>query len=776
MVTGELLFLAWLLTYAIHSTILLGGTWLAMRAFPNASMRLRDVMWKLALVGAPLSASFQLATEREPLGGNWKLSAPATQFGGRTQDPDAAHVAQIPSAGDGGAGFSTGFAGINKSERSAAGQDLSESLADSMAPVEAVQRAGDSLSEAPLALHTLPSFERRQPVDERSAGAGSRPSSAAQLTNALPERNVQRAPTVQGRPELKFDTEQEIESTVGAKIAAPSATSSRKIAPSTRKALTAGAAAPEKRAALELGSRVQRAQRALDARPRTLGNASERSAFPVHLVHGNKGATENKTEHRASEPRPVAGVSSHGKLAAAERAGVRSQSIIEGSESPAQELTAKVPQSIGILGYLERLAVQHSPRVLALWIAAALMGALLVSISIGRLRRRLRSREVIASGPLFDALEQLRIAAGLRVRVRLSVSKQLMAPITMGVLRPEICLPPRALDELEPAQLNCILAHELGHIARRDPLWLMISSAVQWCFFFQPLNRLARLELEEAAEFLADDWAVRHTRTGLDLASSLTRVASWIVGARPLPASSMTVGVTGGSRLRRRVERLIHARADAPTSNPSKVSVLALAGPLLVAWAVPGVSATAFSEPTDSPIGALSADSESRLARATGALAAPSDVRADSSQSRADAPAPEPALAPLSAPFDVAQDPVGGLAGGAPQWPQAQPAGAPTQLLHATLRMLDAETEWLESELVQLRISLAGLEEHQELLASLESVEARVERLKSRRARLEQLLPEIANIVSAKAGERASAAKQKAENARADIPMGSFTR
>ena len=37
-----------------------------------------------------------------------------------------------------------------------------------------------------------------------------------------------------------------------------------------------------------------------------------------------------------------------------------------------------------------------------------------------------------------------------------------------------------------------MLAHEIAHLVRRDPQWLVLARAIEMVFFFQPLNRLAR--------------------------------------------------------------------------------------------------------------------------------------------------------------------------------------------------------------------------------------------------------------------------------------------
>ena len=68
---------AWLLTYAVHSTALIGTVWLADRAGLLRSLRLRDLAWRTALVGGLLTATLQLAAGLTPFGGAAELRAPS---------------------------------------------------------------------------------------------------------------------------------------------------------------------------------------------------------------------------------------------------------------------------------------------------------------------------------------------------------------------------------------------------------------------------------------------------------------------------------------------------------------------------------------------------------------------------------------------------------------------------------------------------------------------------------------------------------------------------
>jgi len=178
------------------------------------------------------------------------------------------------------------------------------------------------------------------------------------------------------------------------------------------------------------------------------------------------------------------------------------------------------------------------------------------------LRRRTRDRRELTDGAVHLTLARLRRRAGIRQEIRLTESAAIAGPIAIGLS--EICVPSRAL-ELPEEELEALLAHELGHLARRDPLWANLSFAIENLFFFQPLNRVARKRIQREAEYLADDWAIEQTGSGFNLARCLATVAGWVAGTPELRAASAMAG--SDSPLVGRVERLLDAD---PKKKPSR--------------------------------------------------------------------------------------------------------------------------------------------------------------------------------------------------------------
>ena len=127
------------------------------------------------------------------------------------------------------------------------------------------------------------------------------------------------------------------------------------------------------------------------------------------------------------------------------------------------------------------------------------------------------------------------------------------------------CLPGRrrrtvittaALQALDDAQLDAVLAHEQAHLSERHDLILGFSRALAAAFPGIALFRLASTETARLIELRADDAAA--ARSGrLTVAGALLAVAS--PGKTPLPAVALAAGGAGAAA---RVRRLI------PPHNP----------------------------------------------------------------------------------------------------------------------------------------------------------------------------------------------------------------
>jgi len=166
---------------------------------------------------------------------------------------------------------------------------------------------------------------------------------------------------------------------------------------------------------------------------------------------------------------------------------------------------------------------------------------------------------------------------GVTETVRVTVSEELASPVVLGAS--EIALPRRILDEFTLEEQRSVIGHELAHLARRDPWWLMLAATIESLFFFQLLNRMARMKWQEQSEYLCDELAVRAEGSPLPLARSLARVAEWSRGEIPqLLAPALA---EQPSTLLGRVQQLVER--DKGTHMTSRTSFIAFAAALLLA-------------------------------------------------------------------------------------------------------------------------------------------------------------------------------------------------
>ena len=210
------------------------------------------------------------------------------------------------------------------------------------------------------------------------------------------------------------------------------------------------------------------------------------------------------------------------------------------------------------------------------WLVTAGAGLLWLTLGHARTVRALGDRTPVDDEPIGHRLRVLLARAGVDRPIDLTCSSAIASPVALP--GEEVCLPRRALLELEPEEQDSMLAHEVAHLVRRDPYWLVLARAIEVVFFFQPLNRLARRRMQEVAEYLCDDWAVARTRRPVMMAKCLAAVAEWVGRAprmntpRLNPMSAMVE--SGGSPLVRRVGRILGARS-APHAMTSRAAFVA---------------------------------------------------------------------------------------------------------------------------------------------------------------------------------------------------------
>ena len=188
--------------------------------------------------------------------------------------------------------------------------------------------------------------------------------------------------------------------------------------------------------------------------------------------------------------------------------------------------------------------------VAQVWLAGVCLLALRIAFGLLFLER-LRRRNLTALPASFvERCRRLQQRLGISRVVRYCECRLVSVPAVIGLFRPVVLLPMRALIGLTPAQLEAVIAHELGHIKRFDVAINFFQVIAETLFFFHPavwwLNKRIRADREDCC----DDVAIAACGEKAGYARALATMEGW----RDVP--DFALAATGGS-VAARVARLL---------------------------------------------------------------------------------------------------------------------------------------------------------------------------------------------------------------------------
>lgn len=178
-----------------------------------------------------------------------------------------------------------------------------------------------------------------------------------------------------------------------------------------------------------------------------------------------------------------------------------------------------------------------------------------------------KAKPPVGYGELVSVADRLAAGMGIRTPEVLLLPKCPGGALTARTLRPAVVLDPLVVDELDPREVEGLLAHELAHIRRRDNLVAGAIGVFRDLTFFLPPVHLAARWLRMEREESADELACAHTRRPGALASGILKVwdncnaSRRALGCAAVPTRSLALAgggsITALEAIEQRVERLI---------------------------------------------------------------------------------------------------------------------------------------------------------------------------------------------------------------------------
>jgi TonB family protein len=215
--------------------------------------------------------------------------------------------------------------------------------------------------------------------------------------------------------------------------------------------------------------------------------------------------------------------------------------------------------------------------VVMVYLTGLLLFAIRLSLGFLMTRSLLRRARPIRE----DLWRHHNLIADTGVDVDIQESQRVLVPVTLGLRTMRVILPTgwRAWPE---EKITVVLAHELAHVRRRDPLLAFLAALNKCVFWFHPLAWWLERRLAVLAEQAADDAGVAAASDAESYARLVLEVAT---GMKEQNRRLVWHGAAmDGPLLAQRIRRIIDPRTQKYVKRigkPARVGLLTSAGLLL---------------------------------------------------------------------------------------------------------------------------------------------------------------------------------------------------
>jgi beta-lactamase regulating signal transducer with metallopeptidase domain len=141
---------------------------------------------------------------------------------------------------------------------------------------------------------------------------------------------------------------------------------------------------------------------------------------------------------------------------------------------------------------------------LVVWMAGTIAATSALLLSLVRVGRLFRSAEPLDDPEWRNAADALGTRLGLRRPARLLVSAAIDTPMAGGLLRPVVYLPASSRG-WDSQRRDVVLAHEIAHLAGRDPLRHVTARLAVAVYWFHPLAWIAARQSAVSREQACDE-------------------------------------------------------------------------------------------------------------------------------------------------------------------------------------------------------------------------------------------------------------------------------
>lgn len=217
------------------------------------------------------------------------------------------------------------------------------------------------------------------------------------------------------------------------------------------------------------------------------------------------------------------------------------------------------------------------PFVVAVWLLGAMFFALRLGGGVWQLHQFRIKKISNTDGEWQKRFATLCSKLKIKRKVKFLRSELVETPVVIGWLKPLILVPASVFLQINPRELETIIAHELVHIRRCDALVNFAQSIVEVLFFYHPCGWWISRVIRREREFAADEAVIKILENSqIVYANALANLEEIRLLTNQKTSSLATAAVNGGN-LMQRITKILQKDTGIKRGASAWSAILALA-------------------------------------------------------------------------------------------------------------------------------------------------------------------------------------------------------